>query len=141
MLKGIPSIISPHLLMVLDEMGHRDEILIADRNFPARSMSGNLVRLDGHDIPSILKAILAFFPLDGSLNPVTMERADMPEEPPIWAAYRDIVSSYDRRTESLIKIVPHDEFYSTIRKCYAVVATGERALYGNIILKKGLVLD
>ncbi len=64
MLKKIPSILSPELLKVLMEMGHSDEIVISDGNFPAASMAQRLIRLDGHDIPTILEAILELMPLD-----------------------------------------------------------------------------
>lgn len=74
MLKGIPSLLSPRLLKILAEMGHRDEIMIADRNFPAQSMGKRVVRLDGHPIPPILNAVLSLTPLDDSDYPVTLER-------------------------------------------------------------------
>src|SRR5690554_7579336 len=97
MLKGIPALLSPELLKVLAEMGHRDEILIADRNFPSRSMTENLIRLDGHGIPQILEAILKFFPLDESVFPVTLETVLKGEDPHIWDEYRQIVQNSDER--------------------------------------------
>ena len=64
MLKGIPNIISPELLKILDEMGHGDEIVIGDGNFPAASNAQRLIRSDGHNVPELLDAILQLFPLD-----------------------------------------------------------------------------
>lgn len=141
MLKGIPSIVSPQLLKILAEMGHRDEIMIADRNFPAQSMAKNIVRLDGHLIPPILHAVLSLMPIDDSEYPITLESANTVAEPPIWNEYRKIISSYDRRGDKCIQTVSKDVFYEKLKNCYAIIATGEPALYGNIILKKGLVLD
>lgn len=142
MLKGIPSLLSPELLMVLSEMGHRDEILVADRNFPSKSMTEHLIRLDGHGIPGILDAILRFFPLDESMFPVTLETVLKGDDPIIWDEYRQIAQKHDMRPKGeLIQKVNHAEFYEKVANCYAVIATGEKSLYGNIILKKGLVLD
>lgn len=67
-LKGVPTILSPHLLQVLAEMGHGDYIVLADANFPSSSVGSHckagVIRMDGHDIPKILKAILTLLPLD-----------------------------------------------------------------------------
>lgn len=78
MLKNIPSILSPELLKVLMEMGHGDELVIGDGNFPAASMNERVIRLDGHDVPSILEAILKLFPLDTyAENAVLMEKLSL----------------------------------------------------------------
>jgi len=142
MLRGIPGILSPELLKVLMEMGHGDEIVLADGNFPAASIANRLVRCDGHGIPELLEAILMFFPLDPYVEaPVTLMQVvpGDPVETPIWNVYRDIVKKYEpvnNRFENIERFA----FYERAKKAYAVIATGEKALYANIILKKGVVV-
>lgn len=141
MLKGIPPILSPDLLKVLMEMGHGDEIVLADGNFPAASNARRLVRCDGHGVPELLEAVLALFPLDTYVEaPVAlMEKVPGdPVETPIWDEYRDVL----RRTgngDVRIGHVERQAFYERARGAYAVVATGEGALYANVLLKKGVV--
>jgi len=142
MLKNIPSILSPELLKVLMEMGHGDELVIADGNFPAASIAQRLIRLDGHEIPRILEAILAFFPLDTYVKlPVGLMAVTPgdPVKPIIWNEYRKIIlESKEPFTE--FDYIERFAFYERAKKAYAVVATGESALYANIILKKGVVV-
>lgn len=143
MLKGIPKILSPELLKILMEMGHTDEIVIADGNFPAGTYSQRLVRLDGHNVPEILEAILKFFPLDTYVEKpaVLMEvvKGD-PVVPKIWDEYKEIIEkNYDRFTD--FQYMDKWEFYERSKKAYAVIATGESAIYANIILKKGVVIE
>ncbi len=138
MLKGIPKIISPELLKILCEMGHGDEIVIADGNFPSASKARNLVRADGHGAPELLEAILELFPLDTYAKPVyIMEKVPGDETPvPIWDTYNEIVSKH---TDEEIVRLERYEFYERAEKAYAVLATGEGAIYANMILKKGVV--
>lgn len=140
MLKGIPSIISPELLKIMMEMGHGDEIVIGDGNFPGKSMNANCVRCDGHNVPELLEAILKLFPLDTYAKPVyIMEKVPGDTvETPIWDEYRKIVKPY---TNEDLEQVERFEFYERAKKAYAVVMTGESALYANIILKKGVVTE
>ena len=144
MLKGIPSILSPELLKVLMEMGHGDEICLADGNFPAASMGKRVVRLDGHGIEPILRAILDLFPLDTFVDkPVSlMQKVDNTEpEPIIWGRYRAVLESApDASVFRGFEMVERFAFYERARNCFAVIATGESALYANIILKKGVVV-
>ena len=141
MLKGIPDILSPELLKILDEMGHGDEIVIGDGNFPAASVAQRLVRLDGHGVPDVLDAVLRLMPLDTYVDaPVAlMDNGDETNRPEIWAKYEEIVRANegDKRFE----LVERFDFYDRAKKAYAVVATGETAIYANIILKKGVVAD
>lgn len=91
MLKGIPSILSPELLKVLMEMGHSDEIVIADRNFPSASHSKKLIRCDGHGIPELLTAILQLYPLDSYVDKPVALMAVTPGDsvkPTIWEEYK-----------------------------------------------------
>jgi L-fucose mutarotase len=143
MLKGIPSLIPPELLKILMEMGHGDEIVIADGNFPAASIAQRLVRCDGHGIPEILDAVLRFFPLDPYVEtPVALMQV-VPGDPvdtPIWDVYREIVKKHEPANNNFENI-ERFAFYERAKKAYAVVATGEKALYANIILKKGVVVE
>jgi L-fucose mutarotase len=140
MLKGIPSIISPELLKILMEMGHGDEIVIADGNFPAATLAQRLVRSDGNTCPELLEAILTLFPLDRYVpEPVTL-MALIPGEtyrPETWNAYHAICQKQEHFTD--FESVARSVFYERAKKAYAVVATSETALYANVILKKGVV--
>lgn len=144
MLKGIPSIISPELLKVLCEMGHSDTIVLADGNFPSESVGKNaiVIRADGHGIPELLEAILQLFPLDEHIErPVSLMQV-MPGdnvETPIWDTYKDIVAKNDKRGVDAFVEVERFQFYEIAKKAYAVIATGESALYANIMLQKGVV--
>ena len=143
MLKGIPKIISPELIKVLMEMGHGDEIVISDGNFPAAECARCLVRADGHNVPELLDAILKFLPLDPYVeNPVAL-MAIVPGDTvktPIWEVYRQIVKKHNSEFKDF-ENVERFEFYERAKKAFAIVATGEPALYANIILKKGVVVE
>ena len=140
MLKGIQSIISPELLKIMMEMGHGDEIVIGDGNFPGKSINENCVRCDGHNVPELLGAMLKLFPLDTYAKPVyIMEKVPGDTvETPIWDEYRNIVKPY---TNEELEQIERFAFYERAKKAYAVVMTGETALYANIILKKGVVTE
>ena len=139
MLKGIPNIISPELLKILDEMGHGDEIVIGDGNFPAASNAQRLIRCDGHNVPELLDAILRLMPLDTYVDsPVMlMQTTNGDPTPEIWAEYQKIVNKNNGETK--MSEIERFAFYERTRKAYAVIATSEMALYANIILKKGVV--
>ncbi len=143
MLKNIPPILSPELLKILMEMGHGDEIVIADGNFPAASTARRLVRCDGHNVPEILDAILKLFPLDSYVDaPATLMQVTKgdPVETPIWDTYREIINRYEAKANK-ISTIERFAFYEKAKDAYAVIATGEKALYANIILKKGVVVE
>jgi L-fucose mutarotase len=143
MLKGIPSILSPELLKILMEMGHGDEIVLSDGNFPAAAYAQRLVRCDGHNVPELLDAILKFFPLDKyTPEPVALMQVVPGDtvETPIWDVYREIIIKHEP-VYNKIENVERFAFYERAKKAYAVVATGEKALYANIILKKGVVVE
>lgn len=146
MLKGIPSILSPELLKVLCEMGHSDRIVIGDGNFPAETIGKNskVIRMDGHGVPEILDAILKVFPLDSYVEKPFLLMEVMPGdkvETPIWKTYAEIESKYEPRGEEAIGHIERFAFYEEAKKAYAVIATGETALYANIILQKGVVIN
>ena len=145
MLKNIPPILSPELLKVLCEMGHSDKIVIADANFPSESMGKNAIvlRADGHSATDILDAVLTLFPLDTYVEkPVTLMEV-MPGddvETPIWDDYKAIITRYDDRGENAVGAIERFAFYEKVKnEAYAIIATGEKALYANIILQKGVL--
>ena len=146
MLKGIPQILSPELLKVLCEMGHSDRLVISDGNFPAESMGKNaiVIRCDGHGVPEILDAILKVFPLDTYVEkPVNLMEV-MPGdtvETPIWDTYEEIVAKHDERGGAAIGHIERFAFYDEAKTAYAIIATSEKALYENIMLQKGVVVE
>lgn len=146
MLKGIPKILSPELLKILCEMGHSDRIVIADGNFPAESVGkdAKVIRMDGHGACEVLDAILKVFPLDTYVEqPVSLMEV-MPGdqvETPIWEEYERLVSAADDRKEKAIGHIERFAFYEEARKAYAIIATGEGALYANVMLQKGVVVS
>ena len=144
MLKNIPKILSPELLKVLCEMS--DRIVIADGNFPAESMGKNaiVIRCDGHGVPELLDAILKVFPLDIYVDkPVNLMEV-MPGdtvETPIWDTYKEIVAKHDERGANAIGNIERFAFYEEAKTAHAIIATSEKALYANITLQKGVVVD
>ncbi|CEK33880.1 transport protein RbsD/FucU,L-fucose mutarotase,L-fucose mutarotase,ABC-type ribose transport system, auxiliary component,RbsD / FucU transport protein family [[Clostridium] sordellii] len=146
MLKNIPQILSPQLLKVLCEMGHSDQIVISDGNFPSESMGKDsiVIRCDGHGVPELLDAILTVFPLDTYVDkPVSLMEV-MPGdnvETPIWDTYKEIIQKHDNRGEETIGTIERFKFYDEAKKAYAIIATGEKALYANVILQKGVVVE
>lgn len=144
MLKGIPKILSPELLKVLCEMGHSDRIVIADGNFPAESMGKNciVIRMDGHGVPEILDAVLQLFPLDTYVEDPVRLMEVMPGDPartPIWDTYKEIIARYDGRGSGAVGYVERFAFYEQAKTAYAIIATGESAVYANVMLQKGVI--
>ncbi len=147
MLKNIPSVLPPELLKILMEMGHGDEIVIADGNFPGASITfeagTKLVRCDGHGVPEILEAAMKLLPLDQYVEqPVALMQVVPGDnvQPTIWAEYETIINKYEPNgMANGFDMVERFAFYERAKKAYAVVMTGESAIYANIILKKGVV--
>ncbi|CAM4065159.1 L-fucose mutarotase [Paenibacillus alkaliterrae] len=143
MLIGVSKLISPELLKVLSEMGHSDEIVLADGNFPAASHAQRLIRTDGHDIPELLDAILRLFPLDQYVAKPAALMQVVPGDTvqtPIWEEYRSIIAERTGLAEPFEQ-VDRFAFYERAKQAYAVIATGEGALYANLILKKGVIAE
>lgn len=141
MLKGISPVLSPELLKILMEMGHGDELVIGDGNFPGASHARNLVRLDGHGVPEVLEAILKLFPLDAYVDaPVALMQVVPGDDvqTPIWDTYQQLCDRYEGKRVHMEQI-ERFAFYERAKKAYCVVMTGETAIYANIILKKGVV--
>lgn len=146
MLKGVPQILSPNLLKVLCEMGHSDQIVIADGNFPTERMGKDckVIRCDGHGIPELLDAILKVFPLDTYVEkPVNLMEVMAGDnvQTPIWDDYKKIISKYDNRGDNTVGTIERFKFYDESKKAYAIIATSEKALYANVILQKGVVTE
>ena len=122
-------------------MGHGDEIVIADGNFPGASTAARLVRLDGHGLPPVLDAVLKLFPLDTYVDSPAALMQPVPGDDvktPIWEEYRTIIKASGEKFTDF-EYVERYAFYDRAKKAYAVVMTGESALYANIILKKGVI--
>ena len=135
MLKGISPVISPVLLKTLAEMGHGDEIVIADAHFPGRSCNSEVIRADGISAAALLEGIVALFDLDMYETPVIM-MAPVPGDtldPEVETRYRKALGGYAGPIERLER----SAFYARAKSAFAVVQSGETAQYGNIILKKG----
>jgi len=141
MLKNIPAILTPELLKVMMEMGHGDELVLADGNYPRFGHPERVIRCDGHGIPELLDSIMRYFPLDSYVeNPTTLMEVVPGDSyvPEIWAAYREIISRYEK-DGAREQAIPRFDFYKRAKDAYAVVTTSESALYANVILKKGVI--
>ena len=140
MLKNIPKIIPPELLKILCEMGHGDEIVIADGNFPSASIGQRVVYLTGNGATEILDAVLKLMPLDTYAKPLYLMEVVKGDnvKTPIWHEYKEITKKY---SDVGFEHIERFAFYERAKKAYAVIATGESALYANILLKKGVIVD
>src|ERR1700679_3612684 len=141
MLKNLDPLLTPDLLQVLRAMGHGDEIVLVDANYPAESARPQVVRLDGVDATRALDAVLGVMPLDEFVPEACwrMQVVGAPDaEQPIFDEFRAVIA---KREGAAFKLASLERFafYARANACHAVVATGERRLYGNIILKKGIV--
>ena len=139
MLKGIHPAIGPELLKVLAEMGHGDEIILADAHFPGHSFNDQVLRTDGVKITTLLDGILPLFELDSYDDPLIMMQAVEGDslDPYVESSYRAEIEKHAPNAPEVIRI-GRFEFYDRAEKAAVVVMTGETAKYGNIILKKGV---
>lgn len=143
MLKGISPLLSPELLKVLCKMGHGDELVIADGNFPAESIGKNaiVIRADGHGVPEMLDAILQLILLDQYVDqPAALMKVvpGDPVMPVIWDEYRALLKKHGEDPDK-VEMMERFAFYDRAKNAYAVIATGETAIYANVLLKKGVV--
>lgn len=143
LLKGVPKIIPPELLKILAEMGHTDELTIADANFPGHTYGKKVVRMDGHGVCEILEAILNLIPLDTYVDKPAVLMAVVKgdtSQTPIWDDFKKIIAKYDSRGGDCVEEIDKWEFYKrTQEQSSVVIMSGETALYSNIILKKGVL--
>lgn len=141
MLKNIPKNISPELLKVLDEMGHGDEIILSDGNFPSERINDKVVRCDSTGVTDLLKSILVLFPLDTDYSDEQVFLMEVTPgdtyKPEIWEDYKKVLD--ESKENYTIGNIERFKFYERAKEAFAVVHTGETALYANIILKKGVV--
>lgn len=140
MLRGLDPLLGPDLLATLRGMGHGDELALVDGNYPAASHAQRLIRADGHQLVSILRAVLSVLPLDSDVEqPVARTcNASHPDRPdPVHVAI-DAVLLADL-TADQIAVTQGEDFYERVRRCHAIVATSEPALFANIILRKGVI--
>lgn len=135
MLNKIPKILSPEIVKSLMEMGHGDTLLLADANYPAKSCSENVLRADGLHIPQILSAILELMPIDDYAEfPIQlMLPVKGDEKPKIWNEYKKLIGTKE------INYLNRFDFYKASENCRLIIQTGETAMYGNILLTKGVI--
>ena len=149
MLKNIPNIISPKLLKVLDEMGHNDVLVIGDGNFPGKSLAkkggAHLIRYDSVSVIEILSAVLDMIPIDTYVSePIILmqkEERDMTLEIPIWKDIERIIEKHDPRGKNAIGHIDRQKFYDITKESYAIVQTGETAIYACIMIRKGVLIQ
>lgn len=142
LLKGIPEIISPDMMKALMEMGHSDEIVLADANFPAVTCAKRLIRSDGHQLTQLLKAVLKFFPLDKTVeHPVALMSVNSSEVAPvIWEEYRRIIQEYEPDFTEF-EHIERFKYYERAKNAFGVIISGDTTFRANIILKKGVIRD
>ncbi len=140
MLKNIPPILGPELLYTLRAMGHGDEIAIVDANFPGDSSGPTLIRLDGLTATEVLEAVLTVMPLDTFVDEQAIGMEVVGDPKKREATHKDfdkIVKKYE--PEMKLTLLERFAFYDRVEGAYAIIQTGERRLYGNILLKKGII--
>jgi len=138
MLKNVDRLLTGDLLKVLCDMGHGDELVIADANFPAEALASRLIRLPGIDGVRAAEAVLSVFPLDTYNDPAYImdltdgDKAKGMPQPVIWAEYEKLTGGVEK--------LERFDFYERAKKAYCIIQTGEERQYGNLILVKGVVL-
>ena len=146
MLNGMSKILTGDLLKLLCDMGHGDEIVIADANFPADSIATKLIRLPGLDVSTVLEAIRPIFPVDVKYSEYPAQVMDMTDsdkasgmkDPDTWGDFEGILK--EEYPELKMGKLERYEFYERAKRAYAVIQTGEERIYGNLLLIKGVVL-
>ena len=140
MLKGIDPLIGPELLWILRSMGHGDEIAIVDANYPAQAHGKRVVRMDGHSAPAILDAVLSLMPLDSPHDAAAFRPCAFGDCERIEAVFVEFSAVLERHEGPCrLAALAGAAFYQRVRDCYAIIASGERRLYGNIVLRKGVI--
>jgi L-fucose mutarotase len=140
MLKGINPILGPELLKILRAMGHGDDIAIVDGNYPADTDAKRLVRMDGLGVTEVMDAILSVMPLDDMVPEACWRPAaylDPKRIEPIFEEFDSIVTKHEPKQK--VHVLVGADFYNKVKSCYALIATTDRRLYGNIVLKKGVI--
>ncbi|GGA67459.1 L-fucose mutarotase [Edaphobacter acidisoli] len=140
MLRGISPVVSPELLKLLCEMGHGDELVLADSNFPGASMARRLLRSDGLSVTDILEGIAPLFPFETYADPLVMLKVDAHKkfDPSVEADFMNVIRRYDPSVPAPIRI-DRLAFYERARNAFGVLMTGELRLYGCLIIRKGVI--
>lgn len=139
MLKGIPDLISPELLKVLDEMGHGDFLAIGDGNFPSKGLNDRVIYIPGHKVKEVLKAILKLFPLDYGKEDTAVVMNDDGNLPSVASTYETLAKDRDSPDSKVIHGLEREKFYSLAKRSYAIIQTTDKTLFANIILRKGCI--
>ena len=140
MLKGIDPLAGPELLWILRSMGHGDEIAIVDANYPAQAHGRRLVRMDGLSAPAILDVVLSLMPLDRPLDAAAFRPCAFGDCERVEAVFAEFSAVLERHEgQSRLATLAGAAFYQRVRDCFAIIASGERRLYGNIVLRKGVI--
>lgn len=141
MLIGLSPLLGPELLFALRSMGHGDEIALVDGNYPAQAHAARLVRADGHGLLAMMAAILRVLPLDADV-PAPILRAGQDNDPARRGPIHDAIEALAARLapRAAVAALPGPALYPRIRAAHTIVATSEAQLYGNVILRKGVVL-
>lgn len=140
MLKGLDPILSPELLFALRSMGHTDEIAIVDGNYPGQEHARRLIRLDGHGVVAILDAVLSVLPIDDFVPEAifrAVPRGDMAALDPVHEEMIAVCHKHEPE-QHVLPLAPV-EFYDRVRAAHTVVQSSEPRLFGNIILRKGVI--
>jgi L-fucose mutarotase len=140
-LKGIDPILNADLLWALAAMGHGDDIVIADTNFPATAMGKRLVRMDGVPGPRLLEAVLSVLPVDDFVDDPALRIevvGDPDSEPEVCAEYARVLARPENGGVQLRRL-ERFAFYERAKAAFAVVTSGEDRLYGCVLIKKGVV--
>ena len=143
MLKGLDKILTGDLLKVLCDMGHGDEVVIADANFPGETCAKRLIRLPGLGGDRVSQAVLSVLPMDTYKSPAVMDMTDEDkakgmQDPVMWEVYQRNIDAAEGKAVVVEKVERY-AFYERAKEAYAVIQTGEEKIYGNLILVKGLV--
>lgn len=140
MLIGIPPLLGPELLATLRAMGHGDEIAVVDGNYPAQEHARRLVRADGHGVVAVIDAILQVMPVDDFVPEALFRATVRGDSVPLDPVHEEMVAVCARRApgHAVVPLVG-DKFYERVRRAHTIVATSEPRLYGNMILRKGVI--
>lgn len=143
MLIGVPKILDGDMLKALNDMGHGDELAIVDANFPAHRCGSRVYESLASGADEMLAAVLQVMPLDhlegAAVHLMAVAEGDDVQEPPMWAAFESTVSAVGYARE--IGMLERQAFYERAARCFAIIRTGEEALYGNVIIRKGVVKE
>ena len=129
MLLGIDQRLGPDLLYTLASMGHGDTIAIVDGNYPAERDANRLIRMDGHTVSSVLEAVLTVFPIETDEVTGWVPKTERPVHLDLIQQIKSLGGEITRPDD--------DVFYQSVKDAFAIIATSDPALYGNIVIRKG----